>query len=262
MKFAYLSSSLAAAFVAFFLFPADAAAQSFPCRGSPGERQVGMAGGSPGLAPFPICVAGPAPGGGGSRDPYGASVGAAASYDPVLDAMIRNVMTRQKLLAAEQARDAAIDQKMASDPAFRRMQLGGWDFYQVDPKAGRGETCTAVWMKQGQLVSISGPGADYEGGMLTFWSKDIPRSADIRTITVTMKQSRYPAQTVKAVNYSMPDAAFGAVALTVPNIDKAIDTMLDVEQFELLVDGKTVANVGWNGGHDARERLRRCIHPG
>lgn len=247
---------------AIFLVPGTAAAQSsypYPCNGSPGERQVGMGGGSPGLAPFPICVAGPASGSGSG---YGASVAAASSYDPVLDAMVRDVMARQKLLAAEQARAAAIDAKMARDPAFRRMHLGAWDFFQADPGAKPGETCTAVWMKQGQLVFISGPGPGYDGGMLTFGGKDIPQPTGMQTITVTMKQSRYPAQTVKAVNYTMPGQVFGAISLTVPDIDKAIDTMLDVEQFEILIDGKRVSDIGWSGGNGARDRLRECVHPG
>lgn len=42
-------------------------------------------------------------------------------------------------------------------------------------------------------------------------------------ITVTMKQPRYPTQTVKAVNYSMPGLRFGAIAPTVPDIEKAIE---------------------------------------
>ncbi len=251
-----LASTCAAS--ACLLLPALAAAQSFPCRGTPGERQVGMAGGTPGMAPFPICVSGPASGGG--RDAMGASASAASSYDPVLDAMVRSVMARQKLLSAEQARVAAIEQKMASDPAFRRLHLGAWDLFQADARARPGETCTAVWTKQGQMVSISGPGPQYEGGMLSFLGRDIPQPADMQTLSVTMKQSRYPAQTVKAVNYTLPGQAFGAISLTVPDIDKAIDTMLDVEQFELLVDGKRVASIGWTGGHDARDRLRRCVH--
>lgn len=96
--------------------------------------------------------------------------------------------------------------------------------------------------------------------MLTFLGRDIPQPADMQTISVTMKQSRYPAQTVKAVNYTLPGVAFGALSLTVPDIEKAIDTMLDVEQFELLIDGKRVSSIGWSGGHDARDKLRRCVH--
>ncbi|WP_438998941.1 hypothetical protein [Variovorax beijingensis] len=240
------------------LLPAGAAAQSFPCRGTPGERQVGMAGGTPGMASFPICVAGPAPGGG--RDAMGASASEAASYDPVLDGMVRSVMARQKQLSAEMARQAALDEKLARDPAFRRLHLGAWNLFQARAKARPGETCTAVWSKQGQMVSISGPGPQYEGGMLTFLGRDIPQPADMQTISVTMKQSRYPAQTVKAVNYTLPGVAFGALSLTVPDIEKAIDTMLDVEQFELLIDGKRVSSIGWSGGHDARDKLRRCVH--
>lgn len=244
---------------AIFLMPATALAQSHPCRGAPGERQVGMAPAGIGFAPFPICITEPAPRGNPSGNE--ARGDAASPYDNMLDAMTRNVIAQHQRLTAAQG-IAAIEQQMARDPALRRMQIGAWEFFQADPKAQPGETCTAVWMKQGQLVGISGPGPKYDGGMLSFWSADIPRPRDMQTITITMKQSRYPAQTVKAVNYTIPGHDFGAISLMVPDIDKAIDTMLDVEHFEVLIDGKTVSDIGWGGGHDAREKLRRCVHPG
>ena len=236
------------------------AAAAYPCNGSPGERRVGMAGGSPGVGPFPLCVAG-APAGGAPRDAYGASVDTTSSYDAEMERMVRHINAQHKRLATEQARITTIEEMMARNPAFKRMHMGAWDVFRVDPKAKPGKTCTAAWKKQGQMVSISGPGSQYDGGMLTFWSADIPQPADIQTITVTMKQSRYPVQTVKAVNYSMPGLRFGAIALTVPDIDKAIDTMLDVEHFELLIDGRTVSSIGWNGGNGAREKLRKCVRP-
>ncbi|MEJ1128173.1 hypothetical protein V9L20_11370 [Variovorax sp. CCNWLW225] len=255
----FLSSAGAAA--AILLLPGLAAA-AYPCNGSPGERRVGMAGGSHGVGPFPLCVAGPAPAPSAPRDAYAASVDTTSFYDAEMERMVRSIKAQHNAVVTEKARMAAIEEKMARDPAFKRMYLGGWEVFRVDPKARPGKTCTAAWKKQGQLVSISGPGPQHDGGMLTFWGADIPQPADIQTITVTMKQSRYPAQTVKAVNYSMPGLRFGAIALTVPDIDKAIDTMLDVEHFELLIDGRTVSNIGWNGGHDAREKLRQCVRAG
>lgn len=257
MKAAFNFLLSAGAAAAIFLLPATAAASSYPCNGSPGERHVGMGGGTPGLAQFPICVAG-APASGAhvpSAEPM-------SPFDAELERMVRQVKLQQKLLAAQQAQHTALDDMMARDPAFKRIYMGAWDVFRADPKAKPGKTCTAAWKKQGQMVTISGPGPLYDGGLLTFWSPDIPQPADVQTITVTMKQSRYQAQTVKAVNYSMPGLGFGAVALTVPDIDKAIDTMLDVEQFELLIDGKTVSSIGWISGNGAREKLHKCIHPG
>ncbi len=46
---------------AIFMLPATASAQSHPCRGGPGERQVGMAPAGIGFAPFPICITEPTP---------------------------------------------------------------------------------------------------------------------------------------------------------------------------------------------------------
>jgi hypothetical protein len=112
---------------------------------------------------------------------------------------------------------------------------------------------------RGDLVSISGPASHYEGGMLTFWSERIPKPDAVTTVSVTLTQSGYPAQSVKALNFAVPGVPFGAIGLTVPSIEAAIGSMLDDERMTLALDGKQVASVSWSQGHTARDRLRACV---
>ena len=95
--------------------------------------------------------------------------------------------------------------------------------------------------------------------MLTFWSERIPKPDTVTTVTVTLTQSGYPAQTVKALNFAVPGVPFGAVGLTVPSIEAAIGSMLDDERMTLALEGKEVASVAWSQGHAARDRLRDCV---
>jgi len=222
-----------------------AAAQAYPCPSGPGpgEQQIGVGGGANGVAAVPMCVAS---GGGG----YGGD--APPAYDPMAAAMAE--AWRE---AEGTHRDVLEAAGEAFDPA---VSLGGWDVFEAAPEVAPGESCTAFWIRlRSDLVSISGPASRYEGGMLTFWSERIPKPDAVTTVTVTLTQSGYPAQTVKALNFAVPGVPFGAIGLTVPSIEAAIGTMLDDERMSLALDGKEVARVAWSQGHAARDRLRDCV---
>jgi hypothetical protein len=222
-----------------------AAAQAYPCPGGPGagEQQVGMGGGSHGVAAVPMCVSA----GGGH-----AGGGAPPAYDPMAAAVAE---------AWREAEATHHDVLEAGGEAFRAaVNLGGWDVFEAAPETAPGESCTAFWIRpRGDLISISGPASHYEGGMLTFWSERIPKPDAVTTVTVTLTQSGYPAQTVKALNFAVPGVAFGAIGLTVPSIEAAIGSMLDDERMSITLDGTEVASVAWSQGHAARDRLRDCV---
>ena len=158
-----------------------------------------------------------------------------------------------------QVDDAAKLSALRKDPRYERYQNGGWDFFQDLPDAAPGEFCAAFYWKKGGMVRISGPGGGYGGGLLTFWGEDIPRPMKVEKITVTLSQTGYPAQTVKAFNYVLPEEAFGAIALAVPSIEAALATMTDVIAFDLLINGHSVAKVDWTEGFVARDKLQKCI---
>jgi hypothetical protein len=76
---------------------------------------------------------------------------------------------------------------------------------------------------------------------------------------VTLKQSKYQPQSVNALNFSVPSIPAGAIGLTVPNIEAALNTMLDVEHFIVEMGGRAVADIDWADGLAARTKLSHCV---
>ena len=95
--------------------------------------------------------------------------------------------------------------------------------------------------------------------MLIFWSADIPRPSSTQTVAVTLKQSKYQPQSVNALNFSVPNIQAGAIGLTVPNIDAALNTMLEVEHFIVEMGGRAVVDIDWTDGLAARAKLNQCV---
>lgn len=244
---------------------------SYPCPAGPGpgEQQVGVGGGSHGIAAVPLCVetganAPAAASGGGFVGGYrceGCNIFADPG-PPTYDAMsiavneqaARNLEVQRLMREAEAKR-----QTLEADPDYQRYLRGEWRIFQVRKGSAPGDNCVAMWSKDGSAVSIVGPGKAYQGGMLIFWSTDIPRPSGTETVAVTLKQSKYRPQSVNALNFSIPSVPAGAIGLTVPDIEAALGTMLDVEHFTVEMEGRVVADIGWSDGLAARTRLRQCV---
>lgn len=150
-------------------------------------------------------------------------------------------------------------ERLRQDPRYQAYQHGAWDFFQDKEGAAPGDYCAALFWRKDGIVRISGPGGDYQGALITFWSQDIPRPAKVEKIKVTLSQTNEAPQTVQAFNYRLPNEEYGAIALAVPSIEAALQGMEDVHRFELALGGKAVANVQWHNGLAARDELRRCV---
>lgn len=195
----------------------------------------------------------------GGYDDGGERRSSAPRFDPMqaLLSKAKSVST----VALQQTGELAARLK---DPAFKqaygRYTNGGWDYFQDHAKALPGEYCAAFYWKGSGMVRLSGPGGDYEGALLTFWSDDIPKPDGVKKVKIMLSQSDGGApQTVEAFNYKLPGDAYGAVALAVPSIDALLDNILDTHGLEISMQGKQVAKVDWTGGFAARDQLRRCV---
>jgi len=159
------------------------------------------------------------------------------------------------------SRRAALDalERILDDPKSRAYRDGTWQFFQDKIDADPGEYCAALFWRKDGFVRLSGPGGDFDGAMITFWSEHIPRPDAVRNIAVTLAQTgEDPPQTVRTFNYVQRGQAYGAIAFAVPTFDALLDNIEDAHWFELSIDGKSVARVEWTGGHAARDALRRC----
>lgn len=249
---------------------AQSALAAYPCPAGPGpgEQQVGVGGGSHGIAAVPMCVqtgggSGGAGAGGGGYAGYrcnGCNIFATPAPKSAAD------IQREKEQAEENQKNQkrlmeiqAKLQKMEADLDAMESATGEWTFFQGGKDSAPGDNCVALWSKPGGAVSVVGPGKAYQGGMLIFWGKEIPRPMEMQTIAVTLKQSRFKPQSVNALNFSVPGIPAGAIGLTVPKIDAALNNMLDVEHFTLEMAGRKVADIDWKDGLSARAQLDRCI---
>lgn len=242
--------ALCAALVSLAL-PGFALADTYPCPNGPGpgDRQIGVTGGSHGIAAIPLCAYGDQ--GDGEED---APQQRAPAPDP-MRTRIDASLSALTAMVANMEQQAALQR----DPKYKRYREGFWDHFQASATPRPGQGCVAMFANLDGAVAVAGPGGEYTGAMLVFWGLDVPKPGKVATISVSLNQFDGPVQTVKALNYTLPGGTAGAIAFTVPTIDAALETMVDRQPFELSVKGKPVMKIEWHGGHAARDTLRACV---
>jgi hypothetical protein len=150
--------------------------------------------------------------------------------------------------------------KLTKDPKFQQYQKGGWDFFQSKIRAAPGEYCSAFFWKKDGFVRLFGPGGGYKGAIMTFWGEDIPRPVKEEKVQVTLKQSGETPQTVEALNFITSGDDYDAIAFAVPSVEALLAGIEDVQSFDLVMGGKSVAKVDWHSGLMARKKLQDCVN--
>jgi hypothetical protein len=181
------------------------------------------------------------------------------AFDPVQNQIdVANGLYELERL--KQTREA----ELQKDPNYRAWKTGGWNYFQSVVGAEKGEYCTALFAKGDTMVSIAGPGGNYRGALLSFYTlgraNGIPAPKTPRMISVKLTQNAYPPSKVKVYNYSRGDG-IGVISFAVPTLEAAIGGMEDEQSFKLEYKGKTITNVKWSGGLGARDELRACANP-
>lgn len=176
------------------------------------------------------------------------------AYDPMqlrINMALGNMLESQRRI-----REKA---KLAKDPKYQAYVNGSWTFFQDSNSKRPGDFCSAFFTREQGFAMLSGPGKGYDGALLTFWGMNIPRPKSVRKIKVTLNQTDDKPQTVTAFNYYNPAHGMGAIALAVPSIDAALAGILDKQEFELVVGGKSVAKVKWHSGLAMKKKLAACV---
>jgi len=160
-----------------------------------------------------------------------------------------------------QERDEAIVSGLRADPVFMRYWNGFWDHYQAKDAARPGEFCAATFVNLDGSVTLTGWDRSWEGGLLMFVGRDIPRPEQFRQIAATLTQNDDPAATVRIFNppasAAMPDA--GTLIFAVPSMADALAGMEDAQQFVISIENKEVFRMRWQDGREARNSLHRCV---
>lgn len=146
---------------------------------------------------------------------------------------------------------------------YKLNKEGYWQFFQASSKAKKGEYCTAMFMKEGMGVSILGPGGDYKGALMMFFSTydkpAFPTSQTLAKVSITLKQGKDAPVTANALNYTIGSMETPVVVFAVPTIDAALDGMEDKLDFHLQHNGQNIVDVEWHSGRTARDEIKKCL---
>lgn len=231
---------------------ATAAQAAFPCTWGEGEYQVGEDNGTP------LCE---------KREDVGGSAGGAPTpqtiQDPEGDALAaQNQAHVAQIFAALQATDDVkkLDQQLVSDPVYKRMKVGYWEFLPRPKGSPKGDGCAATFISLSGGVTIAGPKGKFRQAALTFWGGNIPPAKRQKTIKVTLSQSGdSPPATVQATHSAMAGGQMGTVTFTVPTAQSLVGGILEKNSFAVAVKKAQWHKITWVKGGKAKQYMTKCL---
>ncbi|NMD08675.1 MAG: hypothetical protein GYA66_11940 [Phyllobacteriaceae bacterium] len=238
----------------FLTTTATVAHAAFPCTWGEGEYQVGEDNGTP------LCEQGPVAGDDSGDD----SASTPQSFDdPEGDALTakKNAYIVGIFAALQATQDRAkLEQKLASDPVYKRLKAGYWEFLPRPKGLRKGDGCAATFINLNGGVTIAGPKGNFRQAALTFWGGNIPPTKTEKVIKVTLSQSGDdPPETVQVTHAAMANGKLGSVTFTVPTAQALVGGMLDKNGFAVAYKQKPWHRITWTKGNAARQYMTKCL---
>ncbi|MCC6140493.1 MAG: hypothetical protein IT389_07745 [Nitrospira sp.] len=165
-----------------------------------------------------------------------------------------------------------------------KIVAGYWEFMQVNSKAKPGEYCAATFLRgkrvkpervagisdgvvdgisDGMAVTLFGPGGNYRNALLGFSPLDkdhtFPKVKSGKPVLVTLKQGNLNPVTLNAIYMEVSPTAPPLLAFAVPSIEALMDGMKDDWHFEVIYEGRSIADITWHDGLKARDELKQCV---
>jgi hypothetical protein len=160
------------------------------------------------------------------------------------------------------------NQRFLDRPEIKKLLKGYWMYAsegekQSNRKIAYQDSCAAMFLKANGLntdgfMQVRGFGGDTKGAMLMFFGPQIPRPSSPDNVRVTLSQSDEKPQTVRALNYSEPGSTWGVIVLEMPTLEAALESMEDRKTIGVAMNGKTLVEIKWHNGIEARDKLRQC----
>ncbi len=181
-------------------------------------------------------------------------------YNAVTPEQKRALEESNKSLEMSRQNREKLDE-LRQDPMLMRYVNGHWEHYQAKKPAAPGEFCAATYTNLHGSITLNGVDKSWEGGLLTFIGKDIPKPGRFSEISATLTQSGGSPATVKIFNPQSTSAmgGYGTLIFAVPSMNAALAGMSDKQEFAISIEGKEVFRMSWKEGSSARDTLRHCM---
>ena len=231
---------------------ATAAQAAFPCTWAEGEYQVGEDNGTP------LCERQEDFGGGGGG---GEAAAPQLPQDAEGDALAaQNKMLASDIMAALQATEnrAKLEKQLASNPVYKRMKAGYWEFMPRPKGSAKGDGCAATFVNLNGGVTIAGPHGNFRQAALTFFGGSIPVPKQDRKIKVTLTQSGGdPPATAEVLHDAT--GSLGSVTFTVPSAQALVQGLTDKSSFAVSYKQQPWHKISWTKGKAAHQYMTKCL---
>lgn len=236
----HLRAAMMAAFASSLLAVASPAAAQYVCPSGPGpgEVQVGMTPGGQGTAPVPLC----------QED--GSSSG--AQLEP-WDETVRGMGEAARAMGEQ----TTADLNRLSDITKEASELVRWRY------SAPGQACSATYFSRDGFIRIDGPTGRLKNPTVTFHAPTIAAPRAFQTVDLAFENGppdgKTVTQAVKGLNWTTGAGEAGFISLHIPTTSALLNAMEDRMIFKLAIAGKTVADLYWNDGNEAKAKLGACF---
>lgn len=119
-------------------------------------------------------------------------------------------------------------------------------------------TCSAFYATKHGVVAIADAQNSGAGATLSFWGPDIPKPDSPRSIPVTLSQTDEQPKIVHVFNTTSSNGQ-GVLMFLSPSIEAALEGMWPDHHFNISMEGRTLIDITWHHGHEAKSALNRCL---
>ncbi|MBN9548572.1 MAG: hypothetical protein J0H31_06730 [Alphaproteobacteria bacterium] len=150
------------------------------------------------------------------------------------------------------------EKRFAQDPAYRALKRGTWTYHASGPEQSLRSCAATFWTRNGGVSFIHlGGGLDLT--LLGFFGARIPSVKQPRTVKMELIQSG-EVQRVRALNIHFGSVkSMGMVLFNVHTPATLIGAIEDRQDFELRLNGETIAKGAWHSGLKARDKMTSCL---
>lgn len=233
---------------AMLVLPMSAWAQGLCNAFDPNSQVVGAVSGPMGV-PIPICTQAQAQEGDESSqvpEPDGTSAAAASAseYGQALSRLVGATVENARALAA--------------NPAYDRFSKGEWKYFHDPATATMAAGCTAIFANLDGMLTLSSRGGADRPVMARFVGRQVPAPSEMEKVTIGLRDSGKPPQSMAALNLADPLTGMGAVAISIKDLPAALSAFNAAGDIAIDLDGKRVYALKYHDGAQMKERFASC----
>lgn len=168
---------------------------------------------------------------------------------------------------AQSALDKHLNRSLGEDAAKNEQKVEGVNkvhataagYWRLDGQGGKSaEPCAITYVRQWYSAGYVAPQPGSDESFFVLSGPSIPPVDSPTRKKMKLFARGSDVQEVQAMHIPNRKEA-GAIVFKLTDLKEALNGMSDVENLRIGLDNKDVFSMSWDGGHKAREAMRKCL---